>query len=555
MKRIFKILGLIFALLSGLSCCRQPAVTPPPQEDLLYQVECFSLTYPDSAARILDTLDMTVLSEKEKAHCCLLKIKTLRLLDHYDASVDSMMQIIEKQFVGSDDKYYEAKTYWLLAGKALADGSGKHVMLEEMLNALQSVEQCHHVDERLVHFSPIPTDEQTIIDRLKYDIHNQLGTVYGMCGYWRNAYDHLKLADDYYAEHHDYKSRIKTAYQLGFIYLGLQEYDSCLLCYQNGLKAAEALNDTAKCAEYHHNFAYHYLYLFDNQTEKSEEEKQQWLRMSVSENLKSLSLGGNRLSDVYESLASGYYWLQQYDSTIYYALKVIEIDDPNDPYNNLDRAYLHLQRSYQFLGDYSNAAHYADLYIKTLDRDKGKEQKAIAEVNDEYEKQLEIQQLQNAQQLKRMRLYLLIAALVIVLLVVVLLFYRHQKESEVKNLRLNQEKQQLQKDYDDKERHSIEALRMRMQTIYKERNDDLYDRLVTEFNAVYPDALSNFSSTHPELTETECAICLLSCFSFRVKEIAYILDLRENTVSKARLAIKKKTGVEDLAELMKSFIG
>lgn len=555
MKRIFRILVFIATLFIELQACRQHDVPPPPQEDLLYQVECFSPAYPDSAARILDTFDMTVLSDKEKAHCCLLKIKTCRLLDHYDASVDSMLQIIEKQFIGSNNKYYEAMTYWLLAGKVLANGSGIHVMLEEMLNALQSIEQCHHVDERLVRFSPVPTNEQNIIDRLKNDIHNQLGAVYGMCGYWRNACDHLKLADDYYAEHQDYKSRVKTAYQLGFAYLGLQEYDSCLLCYQNGLKAAEALNDTTKCAEYHHNIAYHYLYLFDNQTEKSEEKKRQWLRMSVSENLKSLSLGRNGVSNVYESLASGYYWLQQYDSTIYYALKLIEIDDPNDPYNNLDRAYLHLQRSYQILGDYANAAYYADLYINTFDRDKGKEQKAIAEVNDEYEKQLEIQQLQNEQQQKRMRLYLLIATLVIVLLVVVLLFYRHQKENEVKNLRLNQEKQQLQKNYDDKERHSIEALRLRMQTIYKERNDDLYDRLITDFNALYPNALSSFSSAHPELTDTECAICLLSFFSFRVKEIAYILDLRENTVSKARIAIKKKTGTSDLAEIIRPFIG
>lgn len=555
MKPIFKTLSFLFALLSGFSSCRQSNVSPPLQEDLLYQIECFSPTNSDSAARILYTLNVAALSEKEKAHYFLLKIKVCRLLDHYDATVDSMLHIIEKQFIGSDDKYYEAKVYWMLAGKALADGSGKHVMLEEMLNALQSVEECRHVDERLVRFSPIPTDEQTIIDRLKYDIHNQLGTVYGMCGYWRDACNHLKLADDYYAEHQDYKSRIKTAYQLGFTYLGLQEYDSCLLCYQNGLLAAEALNDTAKCAEYHHNIAYNYLYLFDNQPKKSEEEKQQWLRMSVSENLKSLSLLGNGVSDVYESLASGYYWLQRYDSTIYYALKVIELDNPNDPYNNLDRAYLHLQRSYQILGDYENAAHYADLYIKTLDRDRGQEQKAIAEVNDEYEKQIEIQQLQSEQQLKRMRLYLLMAALVIVFLVVVLLFYRHQKENEVKNLRLSQEKQQLQKNYDDKERLSSEALRMRMQTVYKERNDNLYDRLVTEFNAVYPNALSEFSVAHPELTDTERAICLLSFFSFRVKEIAYILDLRENTVSKARLAIKKKTGVEDLAEIVRPFIG
>lgn len=154
-----------------------------------------------------------------------------------------------------------------------------------------------------------------------------------------------------------------------------------------------------------------------------------------------------------------------------------------------------------------------------------------------------------------MRLYLLIAALMIVLMVVVFFTYRHQKENEVKNLQLSQEKQQLQKNYDDKERLSIEALRLRMQTIYKERNDNLYSHLVTEFNAVYPNALSHFEASHSELTDTERAICLLSFFSFRVKEIAYILDLRENTVSKARIAIKKKTGNDDLAKIIKPFIG
>jgi hypothetical protein len=102
-------------------------------------------------------------------------------------------------------------------------------------------------------------------------------------------------------------------------------------------------------------------------------------------------------------------------------------------------------------------------------------------------------------------------------MVVVFFAYRHQKENEVKNLQLSQEKQQLQKNYDDKERLSIEALRLRMQTIYKERNDNLYDRLITDFNAVYPNALSHFEASHPELTDTERAICLLSFFSFRVK--------------------------------------
>lgn len=47
------------------------------------------------------------------------------------------------------------------------------------------------------------------------------------------------------------------------------------------------------------------------------------------------------------------------------------------------------------------------------------------------------------------------------------------------------------------------------------------------------------------LTETEQKICLLSFLSFRVKEIAHVLNLRENTVSKYKSSISKKNGREN----------
>lgn len=126
--------------------------------------------------------------------------------------------------------------------------------------------------------------------------------------------------------------------------------------------------------------------------------------------------------------------------------------------------------------------------------------------------------------------------------------------AEGPTLRLQEEKLRLQKDYDAKERLSSEALKTRMQNIYKEQNDNLYLRLINEINAVYPNALAELKNKHPELTETERAICLLSFFSFRVKEIAYILDLKENTVSKSRLSIKKKTGLENPADVVRPYI-
>lgn len=47
---------------------------------------------------------------------------------------------------------------------------------------------------------------------------------------------------------------------------------------------------------------------------------------------------------------------------------------------------------------------------------------------------------------------------------------------------------------------------------------------------------------------------LASIYTIRLKGIAYILDLKKNTVSKSRLSIKRKTGVENLADVVKPFI-
>ena len=387
-----------------------------------------------------------------------------------------------------------------------------------------------------------------------------LSGLYASTGFVEESIRYAKLADQFYAINDMRRARIRTSFSLGQNYLELGEYDTCLMYYEKGLEFAKAVNDVMEGAYYYVATNLYYMTLIDYEQYETEEERQQLLQKAVATSRKGLEVLNDSINtpiaitfrtQLNQSLCDGYYELQQYDSALYFGQQAALFED-DDMISA--QTYKYLLRSYLATGDIENARHYADLYFaKTWEFEFiGKD---VAEVTDKHQKHLEIQQLQSEQQLKRLRLYLLIAALIIALMIVVFLAYRHQKENEVKNLRLNQEKQQLQKNYDDKKRLSIEALRLRMQTIYKERNDNLYNRLITDFSAVYPNALSVFSSSHPELTDTERTICLLSFFSFRVKEIAYILDLRENTVSKARLAIKKKTGTDNLAELIRPFIG
>jgi DNA-binding CsgD family transcriptional regulator len=562
MKRIINLLAFVLVLLSGISACQKRNV-PPPQEELLYDVECFYQQRPDSALQILDTLNVAMLSEKEKAHYGLLKAQTILQLDFGNPEADSLLQLSADYFSRHDEPYFEALTCFnqsRLLGVTLGrETQNEKECTELMLKALHCIDACQHLDPRLLCCSEDEADKQYKIGSLRSQICMGLSSLYASTGFVEESIHYTKMADQFYADHDLSRKRIRTSFTLGNNYLELGEYDACLMYYERGLHFAETVDDDVERAYYYVATNLYYMTLIDYEQYETEEERLQLLRKAVATSRKGLEILSDSINaplavtfraQLNQSLCDGYFELQQYDSALYFGHQT-ETSEGDDLLSA--QTYKYLLLSYLALGDIENARRYADLYFaKTWEFEfLGKD---VAEVTDEHQKQLEIQQIQNEQHLKRMRLYLLMATLVIVLLVVVFLFYRHQKENEVKNLRLSQEKLQLQKDYNDKERLSTEALRQRMKTIYKEHYDNLFDRLVNEFNALYPNALSEFSAAHPELNETERAICLLSYFSFRVKEIAYILDLRENTVSKSRLAIKKKTEIEDLAEIVRPFV-
>ena len=94
-----------------------------------------------------------------------------------------------------------------------------------------------------------------------------------------------------------------------------------------------------------------------------------------------------------------------------------------------------------------------------------------------------------------------------------------------------------------------EALRLKGRAIFSDRHNNKMERIRNEFNAAYPDALAKLSAAHPDLSDTELDICILSFFSFRLKETADIMHLKENTVAKYRTAIKKKVQTDDLEKI------
>ena len=552
------IIALLF-LLTCLACGKK--TMPPPEEDMLYRVECFFKSNPDSAMQILDTLDVAVLSEKEQAHYCLLRALLISNSKRYDAEFDSLLQVAKDQFIGSNDKYHEAWTYWLVANKTTNMQQPHQFALDAILKALKSIEKCRQVDKRLVQFSTKPTDEQTVIDDLKYFIHLELGMVYGASIYIADAIPHLRLADAYFTKKSDHYNRMSSAYMLGYAYLGTNEFDSCLIFFQEGLRSAEALGNSNECAYFHQCLASYYNFRVEGNYYETEVERQDFLNsalMEAREGLKALSDSsdyayGYFKQDFFEEISNAYFSMQQYDSCIFYGEQAIEVGKANDRFFELYNLYKWIYESYKALGDEKNAVVYAE-YLLSMEHPETN-MKDMVKVQEEYDKQMEVKRVESEQQVRRYRLYLWIGLLLLVLLAVLWLTFRYRKNKELETLRLHEESMRLQSANERMTHEASENLMRRVSYIYRSHEDDAYQHILAEFNSVYPKSISNLKTDHPDLTDAEIGVCLLSFLSFRVKEIGFILGFRENTISKYRAFIRSKTGIEEVGDVLKGYVG
>ncbi len=156
------------------------------------------------------------------------------------------------------------------------------------------------------------------------------------------------------------------------------------------------------------------------------------------------------------------------------------------------------------------------------------------------------------QKTNRLRVVSVVAALLLLAAAAFVVYHRvYRKKMTQANEAIQRD---LQAAHGALEAQANEALRMKVQAIYDDKRNNTFNRILEVFNEAYPDALMKLKAAHPDLNDTELDVSVLSMFPFRTKEIADILDLRENTVSKYRTAIKKKTQTETFEGLWASFV-
>ena len=542
-----KALSIVFLFVLAFVSCNKPIV-PSLEEDVLYQVEGYFGQKPDSILHIIDTLNLDMLSEKERAHYCLLKVCVYDALFKYDNETDSLLQVAENYFVGGKDKYFEARTCEALSRIAFKMGKGEQYKLDWLQKAVESIDQCKHVEERFIRFCPKPTTEQDWLETYKYRLHWRLGMTYLDADYIEEGFHHLKIAERYFAEKQKHAMHSLAAFMLGNAYLTKTEYDSCQLYYRIGLEAAEKADDKDLCIYYHFSMSMFYEHLFRNQRFETEEDGQRLLRQSITECQQGLAMYEEQMfrykDGFYSQLGNAYYYLKQFDSCVYYSEKQIDFLTerrfqivPNDANAQM---YYRLYRSFEALGDSEKALHYAKQYVE-MQKALKDAPKAVEKVKNEYEKKLEMMQLQADQQTKRIRLYMLLALTLTALTIALWLAYHYHNEKEIEALKFQGIIQRLQSELEQQSQHSLQAMQQRAMALFK--SDKAAERILAEFETSYPQAMEKLKATYPELNEAECKVAVFSLLGFRVKEVAQLLDLSANTVTKYRTNIRKKSGL------------
>jgi DNA-binding CsgD family transcriptional regulator len=300
-----------------------------------------------------------------------------------------------------------------------------------------------------------------------------------------------------------------------------------------------------------------YKHQFENQYYKDEQEGQQLLQKALGECHQGLALYEEpmfRYKDgLYCNLSKIHFQQGQYDSCIYYAEKQLDFMStmrfeivPNP--ENAD-IFQRLYKSYEALGNKEKSLEYADRYFEMLQTIES-QPKAVEQVKSEFDKKLALMQLQHEQQVKRYRLYLILALVLLSLTVVLWLGNRYRKNKEIEALRHEEAYRKLESEFEAVSRQSLQALQQRVMELYKTSGNDKLKRVMAEFEASYPLAKEKIKTNCPDLTESECNIVILSFLGFRTKEEAEILHLSLNTVEKYRTNIRKKAGSDAISQLI-----
>ena len=243
--------------------------------------------------------------------------------------------------------------------------------------------------------------------------------------------------------------------------------------------------------------------------------------------------------------------------------------------------YSSLQRFAESQGDLSLALQYVKMDKEALyDVMLQRQQQAVYRIQKCYDYET-LQNTMNKKIIRRHRIILLFGLLLLVLSVIILVLqHRHNqvlKSEEELRRQLNAIKEDLNQAVDTSVVDKVVVSQLRtiivanrvMRRTQNKRNewlplvfevmggkDNAFEAAKTAIELAYPTLFSVILEKHPNLSETEAKVCLMSCFDLTNSEIAGLLDLSTNTINQNRSTLRKKLklGSEKMSEQLRDLI-
>lgn len=542
-----------------LASCRNQS---PSAEAIFEEVESIVEQYPDSALRLLDSIQNPY--ELNKSQFAQFTLRSVQA--KHKAEKD----------IAADTLIFQAKDYYEKAKDE-----------QNLALALFYSGQVLHAQAKIEEATKMYLEARALADKVKNVHLSVLADFYiGLLNYEQylceDARVHFKLADAKATAIKDkYKNEITIKTHIANSFLLEYELDSALFYYSKGLEIAKQHRDLDEQIILNQIMSIAFLSNEDIALAKKT------IKHALS--LSSQTHNTSRLPKIYLSLSNVFQAEHQIDSALYYTNLALRLPQDFDLKANIYETMSDLEET---RGNFQESLVYLHFYVDYVDSIYNQKQDHnIVEVQKKYNFEI----IQNAnRKLTIEKLWITIALIVSALVIIIILFSVYKKRTknkedlylakqqiyQLKEVLTRKDKQEDENneinkklrsalieqldittkvsllegflsDGDDTKVSGKAVLQKVNKIIYKSTEKFNWNAFFQSVNALYDDFLIRLAQAYPALTEDEILICCLLKIGLSNEEIRLLLKSTPNIVQKKKSVIREKTGMKKQEHFVK----
>lgn len=544
MKALITIISITITFYFFVACNPQSESTK-----LLEEAQRLVEVYPDSAMLLIDSIFYPEKSLNNDNYMRYLVARTqAKYKTHRSIEEDTLIFKARDYFSSKEKEPRMASLAWFCSGCLYRE-------INDIENAMQ------HYKEAEAYAAN--TTDLALQGLIQYNI----GDLFFQQRLYSKAVENYKASAQLYKEYP--KERSYSLGAAGRMFLLDKNLDSALVYFEKGIDITESANDKSTQGILKQNIAVAYQEI--GQYAEAEKYFRQSYELQPDQ----------EESRYYLNLAKLYSKMEQQDLAFLYADKLknsIELSNDNSLKTS---AYNFLYKWATSNGNNSEALSYQDKYINSLKRTmEDQKNQSVFKIEQKYN--FEKQQNQyNSRYLRFQKKLTLVMGILLVIVIASLFLFR--KMIKERNKKIKMQNNVLTLHATNKDLLSVEREYQRIETELREttqwkldlfkkvvqlkhtisENDSkiyksLFDKLakilfvensetpwveiIQTVEDLYPELLQLIEQQDISFTETEYNVCLLSYAGLSVKEMAFLLNLSDHTIYKARTNINKKMG-------------